>query len=92
MELYHITVAYAVALLTAILPQVTEVAENLDLPIERPITVEQVQKFVPDVTGQMTGSLFLANNAWFHFSENGFIDSFRVALYIGSVPCLSASL
>jgi hypothetical protein len=77
MELYHITVAYAVTLLTAILPQVTEVADRLDLPIERPITAEQVQKFVPDVTGQMTGSLFLANNAWFHFSENGFIDSFR---------------
>ena len=77
MELYHITVAYAVTLLTAILPQVTEVADRLDLPIERPITVEQVQKFVPDVTGQMTGSLFLANNAWFHFSESGFIDSFR---------------
>ena len=77
MELYHITVAYAVALLTAILPQVTEVSDRLDFPFERPVTAEQVQKFVPDVTGQMAGSLFLTNNAWFHFSKNGFIDSFR---------------
>ncbi len=76
-ELYHITMAYAVALLSAILPQVTEVADRLDLPIERPITVEHVQKFIPDVTGQMAGSLFLTNNAWFHFSKNGFVDSFR---------------
>lgn len=75
-ELYHITMAYAVALLTAILPQVTEVADRLDLPIEHPITVEQVQKFVPNPNGQMAGSLFLTNNAWFHFSKNGFLDSF----------------
>lgn len=76
-ELYHITMAYAGALLTAILPQVTEVADRLDLPIERPITVEQVQKFIPNPKGQMEGSLFLTNNAWFHFSERGFVDSFR---------------
>ena len=64
-ELYHITMAYAAALLTAILPQVTEVADRLDLPIERPITVEQVQKIHSRCNRQMAGSLFLTNNACF---------------------------
>ena len=70
-----LTTVYSTALLSAILHFL--ILRKVDLPIERPITVEQVQKFIPDVTGQMAGSLFLTNNAWFHFSKQGFVDSFR---------------
>jgi hypothetical protein len=75
-EIIHLTTVYSTALLSAILPHISDFAEKFDLPIERPITVEQVQKFIPNPKGQMEGSLFLTNNAWFHFSKLGFVDSF----------------
>ena len=73
-EIIHLTTVYSTALLSAILPHISDFAEKFDLPIERPITVEQVQIFIPNPKGQMEGSLFLTNNAWFHFSKLGFVD------------------
>jgi hypothetical protein len=76
-ELIHMTSAYSNAVLVAILPHVSDVARKLDLPVDLPVTTNQVRRFNPlprkDLVG---GGLGLTNRYWFVF-EFGAVEGFR---------------
>ncbi len=75
--LIHVTAAYSNAVLVAILPHVSDCAKQLDLPIQQPITVVQVDHFnASRIKGEIGGGLWLTNRYWFAFSS-GCVDSFR---------------
>lgn len=77
MELIHITAAYSNAVLVAILPQVSDFAKKLNLPVPQPITASQVVHFgIPPRKGEIGGGIWLSNHFWFAYSD-GHVDSFR---------------
>lgn len=76
-SIIHITAQYSNAVLVAILPHVTSYSENLDLPIERPVRLQHVSKFVcGNRQGEVGGWLTLTNNFQFWFSR-GHVDTFE---------------
>jgi hypothetical protein len=77
MPLLQLTAAYSNAVLVAVLPHISDCAKQLDLPIVRPITVEQVEKFnASPYTNNVGGGLWLTNHFWFVFSF-GAVNGFR---------------
>lgn len=77
MELIHMTAVYSNAMLVAILPQVSDFAKELDLPIPQPITASQVIEFRPSpYKGEIGGGLMLSNHYWFSYAD-GHVMSFR---------------
>jgi len=69
-EFVQITAQYSNAVLVAILPQITEFSQKLDLPIQLPITLEQVERFNCDPhKGQIGGWLRLTNRFEFWYSD-----------------------
>ena len=77
MELIHITATYSNAVLVAILPQISDFAKKLDLPIPQPLTAEQVVRSgIPPYKGEIGGGFWLSNGFWFAYSD-GRVDSFR---------------
>jgi hypothetical protein len=78
MELIHMTATYSNALLVAILPHVSDFAAKLDLPIKKPVTLQQVQKFSPSQYRERAeGAVWLTNGWWFMFDHQGYVQSFR---------------
>lgn len=75
--LIHITAAYSNAVLVAVLPRISDCAKQLNMPIARPVTVEQVARFNPmpyaDFAG---GGLWLTNGYTFTF-EWGYVNGFH---------------
>ena len=57
----HVTETYSNAVLKIMLPRVTEIAKKLELPIELPITEDQVREFQVSRWGYIGGRLFLKN-------------------------------
>lgn len=77
MELIHMTATYSNAMLVAILPQVSDFAEKLDLPVPQPITASQVIEFRPSpYKDEIGGGLMLSNRYWFSYAD-GHVMSFR---------------
>jgi hypothetical protein len=77
MELIHITAVYTNAMLVAILPQVSDFAKKLNLPVPQPITASQVVEFKPSpYKGEIGGGLMLSNHYWFSYAD-GHVLSFR---------------
>jgi hypothetical protein len=77
MEIIHMTAAYSNALLVAVIPHVTDIARKLDLPIELPVTTNQVRRFNPSPDRFFVGAgLGLTNHYWFSFSF-GAVEMFR---------------
>src|SRR5262245_23719665 len=77
MELIHMTAVYSNAVLVAIVPQISDFTEKLDLPIIQPITVNQVIEFRPSpYKGEIGGGLMLSNHYWFSYAD-GQVISFR---------------
>jgi hypothetical protein len=77
-QLIHITATYSNALLVAILPHVSDFAKKLELPVQLPVTTEQVARFNPmPYQGHMEGALWLTNGDWFLFTRS-YVDGFRV--------------
>jgi len=77
MELIHMTATYSNAVLVAILPQVSDFAKKLDLPVAQPITANQVVEFGPSpYKGEIGGGLMLSNHYWFSYAD-GHVMSFR---------------
>ena len=77
MELIHITAAYSNAVLTAILPQVSDFAKQINLQIPLPITAEQVVRFgISPYKGEIGGGIWLSNNYQFSYAD-GHVMSFR---------------
>jgi hypothetical protein len=77
MELIHMTAVYSNAMLVAILPQVSDCAKKLDLPVPQPITASQVIEFRPSpYKGEIGGGLMLSNHYWFSYAD-GHVMNFR---------------
>ncbi len=57
----HVTKTFSNAVLKIMLPRVTELAKKLELPIELPITEDQVEEFKVSQYGYIGGRLFLKN-------------------------------
>jgi nitrogen fixation protein len=74
MELIQMTAAYSNAVLMAVLPHVTDVAKNLDLPVLRPVQAAHVEHFVCDPRkGAIGGWVTLTNGYKFWFND-GHVD------------------
>jgi hypothetical protein len=77
LQLIHMTVTYSNAMLVAILPHISNCAKQLDLPIEQPITANQVAHFgASPYKDFIAGGIWLTNHYWFAF-ENGHVGGFR---------------
>lgn len=73
-KLIHMTASYSNAVLLAVLTNVSDFAQKLELPIPGPITTTQVQTFKPTpIKGQVGGVLTLTNGDRF-FQHHGYID------------------
>jgi len=71
------TAVYSNAVLVAILPQVSDFAKRLNLPIPQPITASQVVEFRPNrYKGEIGGGLMLSNHFWFSYAD-GHVMSFK---------------
>lgn len=57
----HVTETYSNAVLKIMLPRATDMAQKLKLPIELPITEDQVEEFKVSQWGYIGGRLFLKN-------------------------------
>jgi hypothetical protein len=69
-EFVQVTALYSNAVLVAILPQISEFSQKLDLPIPVPITQEHVARFHCDPhKGQVGGWLRLTNEFEFWYSD-----------------------
>ena len=76
-DMIHVTLQYSNAVLTALLPIFSDFAARLELPIQTPITVNQVERFVPGrLPGDVGGKVFLTNGWRFVFFR-GYVDAFE---------------
>ena len=67
-SLIHMTAAYSNAVLVAVLPHVSDFAKQLELPINTPITINQVERFKPpDITNEFMMAAWLTNKYSFCF-------------------------
>jgi hypothetical protein len=74
--LLHVTAAYSNAVLVAILPNVSDTAKTLNLPISQPITLEQVAGFnTSPYADNIGGGLWLTNGYLFVINY-GYVDTF----------------
>lgn len=84
MDLIHITAAYSNAVLVAVLPHISEFAAKLDLPVQLPITTNQVRRSNPSpYKGFIADGILLTNRYTFGFHWQGYdgargcVESFR---------------
>lgn len=75
MLVVRVTPVYSNALQNAILPRISEVISQLELPIDRPVKPEHVDKFrINPEIGKLGGTLFLTNGWKFCFDPRGFVS------------------
>jgi len=79
----HVTPVYSNAVLALMLPEVTRIAKKLELPIELPVTTEQVKEFNVDPKGYLGGKLFLKNGWQFNISGARFFVSISDGVHRG---------
>jgi hypothetical protein len=78
LHVIHMTTAYSNAVVSVMLPQFSDFAKKLDLPVPQPITTNMVAKSYPyPVKELICGSVTLTNGYWFNFDYRGYVDSFR---------------
>lgn len=79
--LIHVTAQYSNAVLVAMLPQVSDVAKKLELPVPQPVTQQQViaSSVTPyfDWRGEMAGWGVTINGGWTFGFHGGHFDSFE---------------
>jgi hypothetical protein len=77
--MFEVTAQYSNAVLVAILPYVSDVANRLPLPVIRPVNSDHVERFVCDPrTNHFGGWLRLTNGFQFWF-DHGHVRSFESA-------------
>ena len=78
MELIHLTAQYSNAVLVAVLPFVSQFASKLELPVQQPISVDQVKwsGIIPYKDFIEVG-LTLTNGYWFRIEHRGFVSDCR---------------
>lgn len=70
--LIHMTAQYSNAVLLAVLPHVSDFAAKMELPVPRPITVNQVGRtHVASYTWKLQTGIWLTNGYWFLFDTHG---------------------
>lgn len=74
MELIQMTAAYSNAVLMAVLPHVTDVAKELNLPIIQPVQPAHVWRFVCDPRKGAIGGWVTFTNGYQFWFQNGHID------------------
>lgn len=79
----HVTPVYSNAVLSLMLPEVTRIAKKLELPIELPVTTEQVKEFKIDPKGYLGGKLFLKNGWQFNIGGSRFFVSISDGVHRG---------
>lgn len=79
----HVTPVYSNAVLSLMLPEVTRIAKKLELPIELPVTTEQVKEFKVDPKGYLGGKLFLKNGWQFNIGGSRFFVSISDGVHRG---------
>ena len=79
----HVTPVYSNAVLALMLPEVTRIAKKLELPIELPVTTEQVKGFSVDPKGYLGGKLFLKNGWQFNIGGSRFFISISDGVHRG---------
>ena len=79
----HVTPVYSNAVLALMLPEVTRIAKKLELPIELPVTTEQVKEFKVDPKGYLGGKLFLKNGWQFNIGGSRFFVSISDGVHRG---------
>jgi len=76
LEFIQVTAGYSNAVLVAILPQITEFSDKLNLPVPLPVTAGQVERFNCDPhKGQVGGALRLTNGFEFWYYD-GYVKGF----------------
>ena len=76
-SLLHMTASYSNAVLLAVLTNVSDFSQKLDLPVQRPVTEAHVQSFFPHpIKDYVAGELTLTNGDRFSF-HHGHVSSFR---------------
>jgi hypothetical protein len=74
----RMTPDYSNALLSVILPRISDFANKLELPLKFPLSENQIQQFRPShIRGEIAGSIELTNHFWFEFDKAGYVSSFR---------------
>ena len=79
----RVTPVYSNAVLALMLPEVTRIAKKLELPIELPVTTEQVKEFSVDPKGYLGGKLFLKNGWQFNIGGSRFFVSISDGVHRG---------
>ncbi|MBO4544471.1 MAG: hypothetical protein J5773_01655 [Verrucomicrobia bacterium] len=79
----HVTPVYSNAVLALMLPEVNRIAKKLELPIELPVTTEQVKGFSVDPKGYLGGKLFLKNGWQFNIGGSRFFISISDGVHRG---------
>jgi hypothetical protein len=84
MDIIHVTAAYSNAVLVAVLPYFSDFAARLDLPIQRPITTNQVRwSHSTPWKGYISAGVILTNDYFFAFhwqgydGKHGIVDDFH---------------
>jgi hypothetical protein len=77
-EFLHMTAQYSNAVLVAVLPYVSDFAARLNLPIQQPVTIQQVRKYgITSVKDRPDAGIWLTNKYWFYINHRGFVAGFR---------------
>lgn len=75
MEFIQMTASYSNAVLLAVLTNVTDVANKLDLPILRPVQPAHVWRFVCDPRKDAIGGWLTLTNRYEFWFQNGYVDT-----------------
>ncbi len=77
MEIIHMTAAYSNAVLVAVLPYVNDFATRLHIPIQQPITTNQVARsYAPPTRDSVSAGVWLTNGYWFMVGDAGYVQGY----------------
>src|SRR5437868_27375 len=76
-ELLQVTAQYSNAVLVAIMPQISDFAQKLELPIPIPVRIEQIREFRCSPIKGDTGGLLIFTNRLQVWYQLGHVNGFR---------------
>jgi hypothetical protein len=78
MEIIHMTAAYSNAVLVAVLPYVNDFATRLHIPIQQPISTNQLARsYVAPTRDAIMAGIWLTNGYWFAVGDAGYVQGYR---------------
>lgn len=76
-DIIHMTLQYSNAVLVALLPHFSDVAEKLELPIPTPMTTNHVDRFSPRRLPGDVGGTVILTNGWRLGFHRGHLEAFE---------------